>query len=30
MGMVTDLLDTDKDGNMVDEIGKILGGILKR
>ncbi len=30
MGMVTDLLDTDKDGNMMDDVGKILGGILKR
>ena len=30
MGMVANLLDTDNDGDITDDIGKILGGFLKK
>jgi hypothetical protein len=30
MGMVTNLLDSDKDGNIIDDIGNVLGGFFKK
>lgn len=30
MGMVTNLLDSDKDGNIIDDIGNLLGGFFKK
>ena len=30
MGMVKNLLDADNDGNIMDDVGKLLGGFLKK
>jgi hypothetical protein len=30
MGMVTNLLDSDNDGSIVDDVGSLLKGFLKR
>lgn len=30
MGMVKNLLDADDDGNIMDDVGKFLGGFLKK
>jgi hypothetical protein len=30
MGMLGGLLDSDGDGDMMDDVGKLLGGFLKK